>query len=77
MRETLEQLVHTDRPWCQQRAVLALEILNQYETDQISQEEMMELMQDLVRSDKLDAEADDLELKTHLVMAIYGAAQLI
>lgn len=77
MRSTLEQLVQTDRPWCQQRAVMALEILNQYEAGQLAQEEFMELMQDLVRSDRLDAEADDLELKTHLIMAVYGAAQLV
>ena len=77
MREQLERLVHTDKPWCQQRAVMALEMLNQYEQGQLSQSEFAELMQDLVRSDRLDAEADDLELKTHLVMAVYGAAQLV
>ena len=76
MREQLEQLVHTDRAWCQ-RAVMALEMLTQYEQGQLSQSEFAELMQDLVRSDRLDAEADDLELKTHLVMAVYGAAQLV
>lgn len=77
MREQLEQLVHTDKPWCQQRAVMALEMLTQYEQGQITREEFAELMQDLVRSDRLDAEADDLELKTFLVMAVYGAAQLV
>ncbi len=77
MREQLEQLVHTEKPWCQQRAVMALEMLNQYEQGQITREEFAELMQDLVRSDRLDAEADDLELKTFLVMAVYGAAQLV
>ena len=77
MREILEQLVHTEKPWCQQRAVMALEMLTQYEQGQITREEFAELLQDLVRSDRLDAEADDLELKTHLVMAVYGAAQLV
>ncbi len=77
MREQLEQLVHTDRAWCQQRAVMALEMLTQYEQGEITQEEFAELMQDLVRADRLDQEADDLELKTHLVMAVYGAAQLV
>ncbi len=77
MREQLEQLVHTDKPCCQQRAVMALEMLSQYEQGQLTQSEFAELMQDLVRSDRLDQEADDLELKTHLVMAVYGAAQLV
>jgi hypothetical protein len=33
-------------------------------------------MADLVRMDKLDEEADDLETKTMLVTAIYAVAQL-
>jgi hypothetical protein len=33
-------------------------------------------MRDLVRMDRLDAEADDLELKTALVTAVYAVAQI-
>jgi hypothetical protein len=77
MRETLEQLLHTEKPWCQERAALALSILDQYDEGAISDIEMMSLMEDLVRSDRLDSEADDLELKTHLIMAVYAAGKLI
>jgi hypothetical protein len=33
-------------------------------------------MRDLVRMDRLDSEADDIELKTALVTAVYAVAQL-
>jgi hypothetical protein len=35
------------------------------------------MMQDLVRMDQLDAEADDIELKTMLVSAVYAVAQVV
>jgi hypothetical protein len=42
----------------------------------LSASEYQELMRDLVRMDRLDEEASDIELKTMLVMAVYGVAQL-
>ena len=76
-RNVLEMLCGSDRPWAQQRAQMALAILEQYQGGGLDQSEYMELMQDLVRSDRLDEEADDLETKAALVTAIYGCAQLI
>jgi len=34
-------------------------------------------MQDLVRMDALDAEAQDIELKTALVTAVYAVAKVV
>ena len=74
---TLELLSQCGRPWAEQRAQMALAILQQYQGGGLDQSEYMELMQDLVRSDRLDAEADDLETKAALVTAVYACAQLI
>lgn len=63
--------------WARVRAERALEIIAARQREEISDSEMAELMEDLVRSDRLDAEADNIEIKTALVMAVYGAANLV
>jgi hypothetical protein len=73
----LDQLLHSDKPWVQQRAQMALEIVNQRQTGQISGDEARELLADLVRTDVLEAEADDLQMKTMLVSSIYAIAQIM
>ena len=76
MIEQLRALAGSGRPWAAQRAQYALMITEQYQGGGLSAGEYKELMQDLVRMDKLDAEADDLETKTMLVNAIYAVAQV-
>lgn len=77
MIETLQALACSDKGWAARRAHLALEIINEHQAGGISDEEFAELMQDLVRADRLDEEADDLETKTMLVTAVYACAQII
>jgi hypothetical protein len=52
-------------------------ITEQYQGGGLDTGEYQELMRDLVRMDRLDAEADDLELKTALVTAVYAVAQIV
>jgi hypothetical protein len=73
----LDQLLHSDKPWVQQRAQMALQIVNQRQLGQISGDEARELLEDLVRTDVLEAEADDLEMKTFLVSSIFAIAQIM
>jgi hypothetical protein len=56
---------------------VALQICEARQQGQIGDDEFKELMLDLVRTDKLDEEADDINLKTMLVTAIYGIAQVV
>ncbi len=51
-------------------------ITEQYQAGGITQSEYHELLKDVLRTDRLDSEADDLELKTALVTAIYAVAQV-
>jgi hypothetical protein len=74
--DSLRAIAGCGRPWAAERAEFAIMITEQYQAGGISQSEYQELMQDLVRSDRLDAEADDLELKTALFTAVYAVAQL-
>ena len=73
----LDQLLYSPRPWAKQRAEMALQIMNARQRGEISQDEARELLEDLVRTDKLDAEADDLETKTLLVNCVYMMAQVV
>ena len=73
---TLEQIAQSGQPWAAQRAEYALQMTQAVNQGELSASEYQELMRDLVRMDRLDSEADDLELKTALVTAVYAVAQL-
>jgi len=74
--ETLQQIAQSGQPWAAQRAQYALEMTAAVNRGELTASEYQELMRDLVRMDRLDEEASDIELKTMLVMAVYGVAQL-
>ena len=76
MLNELRAIAGCDRGWAAQRAEMAVAITEQFQGGGLDAGEYQELMADLVRTDRLDAEADDLELKTALVTAIYAVAQL-
>ena len=68
---------NSGRGWAAERAQMALQIAQALEQKQIDPSEAKELLEDLVRTDKLDAEADDIALKTLLVTGIYAVIQVI
>jgi hypothetical protein len=76
MIEQLQVLTQCGRPWASERAAVALQIFEARQQGQIGEDEFKELMLDLVRTDKLEEEADDINLKTMLVSAIYAVAQV-
>jgi polyhydroxyalkanoate synthesis regulator phasin len=73
----LDQLLHSDKEWVRVRAETALQIVNQRQTGQITADEARELLEDLVRTDQLEAEADDMAMKTMLVNVIYGISLVV
>lgn len=76
-KEALQELAESDKGWASERAQIALDMTAQLEAGELDESEYKELMRDLVRTDELDAEADDLEMKTMLVTAVYGVAQIV
>lgn len=76
MIEQLQWLSTCGRPWAEQRAQFALQITESFHKREISESEYKELMQDLIRSDRLDEEADDLEIKNYLVSCVMIGAKL-
>lgn len=77
MVEQLQALAACGRPWAESRAQIALQITEQHMAGQLSDEEYAELMMDVVRSDQLDAEADDLDTKSALVTTCMILAKVI
>ena len=75
--QVLRELASTGRPWVAERAMYAMQITEAVHAGDITVDEYQELMQDLVRMDRLDAEADDMEMKAALVSAVYVVANLV
>ena len=76
MIDQLQFLSSCGRPWAEQRAQMALEITGALQREEISQSEYQALMADLIQSDKLNAEADDMDVKNLLVSCIMIGAKL-
>ena len=74
--EQLQALLASDKPWAQERAQLAIDLLTQFQTGEISGDEYKELLEDIIRTDVLDSEADDLETKTALVEGVNAIMML-
>jgi len=76
MREQLEQIIASGKPWAVERAQMALAMTEALERGELGQAEYQELMQDLIRSDVLNAQADDQDLKNLLVSCVMIGARL-
>jgi hypothetical protein len=76
MREQLQQIIASGKPWAAERATMALAMTEALERGELGQAEYQELMQDLIRSDVLNAQADDQDLKNLLVSCVMIGARL-
>lgn len=75
--EELQSLLGCGRPWAEQRAAIALDLEEQYRAGELHPDEYRELLEDLIRTDVLDSEADDLQTKQILVYGITQALSYI
>ncbi len=75
--QALYEIAGSDKGWAAQRAAMVIAITEQLQAGALSREEALELMEDLVRMDQLDAEADDIELKAALISAVVAVSKLV
>ena len=75
--DELKGLRGCGKSWAEERAQMALQFADQYKAGELNQDEYQELMQDLIRTDRLDAEADDMAVKNALVAAVKGLMKII
>ena len=72
MSAELKSLVGCGKSWADERAQIALDLADQHAKGELSSDEFKELLQDLIRTDILEGESDDMAIKTALVGAIRG-----
>ena len=75
--DELKSLVGCGKSWAEERAQMAIEFSEQFEAGDLSADEYKELMEDLIRTDVLDEEADDMAVKTALVGAVKGVMAVV
>jgi hypothetical protein len=76
MIDELQFLSTCGKPWAEQRAQMALEITMAYQTGDLEHSEYQALMADLINSDRLNEEADDMDIKNMLVTCVMIGARL-
>lgn len=74
MSNVLHEVINSGQPWAAERAAMALQVAEALQTTQISQEEARAILEDLVNTEKLEAEGADLQLRAALV---FGVTQII
>jgi len=75
--EQLEEIISSEKKWARERAEVAKAIHQQYEKGNLSDSEYKELLEDIIRTDRLDQDADDIELRNNLVSGINGLVKII
>lgn len=74
MSNVLHEVINSGQPWAAERAQYALQIAEALQNNQISQDEARALLEDLIATEKLEAEGADLQLRAALV---FGVTQVL
>jgi polyhydroxyalkanoate synthesis regulator phasin len=74
MSNVLHDCINSGQPWAAERAQMALQIAEALQTGQIQPDEAKALLEDLINTEKLQAEGADLQLRAALV---FGVTQVL
>ena len=74
MSNVLHEVINSGQPWAAERANYALQVAEALQTNQISQDEARAILNDLIATEKLEAEGADLQLRAALV---FGVTQVL
>jgi hypothetical protein len=74
MSNVLHEVINSGQPWAAERAQMALQIAEALQNNQISQDEARAVLEDLVNTEKLEADGADLQLRAALV---FGVTQVL
>jgi len=66
----LKNLLSCGIPWIEERAAIALDLQDRHARGDITDDEYNELLQDLIRTDELNKESDDINLKSAVIAAV-------
>ena len=71
----LNELVGCGHSWAEERAQMALSIVEQRKSGMITPDEAKELLGDLIAVDKLEEVADNIQIKSALISAVAMAVK--
>lgn len=74
MSNVLHEVINSGQPWAAERAQYALQIAEALQNGQVSQDEARAILNDLIATEKLEADGADLQLRAALV---FGVTQII
>ena len=74
MSNVLHEVINSGQHWAAERAQYALQIAEALQNGQVSQDEARALLEDLIATEKLEAEGADLQLRAALV---FGVTQVL
>jgi polyhydroxyalkanoate synthesis regulator phasin len=74
MSNVLHEVINSGQPWAAERAQMALQIAEALQTGQIQPDEARALLEDLVNTEKLEADGADIQLRAALV---FGVTQVL
>jgi hypothetical protein len=75
--EELQTLTQNELPWVSQRASMAIHLQESYDQGNITAAECRRLLHSLISIDALNAEADNEEIKSDLIGAVYKVIEVI
>ena len=75
--DELRSIAGSGKSWAEERALMAMSFADQHAKGELSTDEYKEILEDLIRSDRLDEEADDMAVKMALVGAVKGLLLVI
>jgi polyhydroxyalkanoate synthesis regulator phasin len=74
MSNVLHEVINSGQPWAAERAQYALQVAEALQNGGVSQDEARALLEDLINTEKLEAEGADLQLRAALV---FGVTQVL
>jgi sulfur relay (sulfurtransferase) complex TusBCD TusD component (DsrE family) len=74
MSNVLHEVINSGQPWAAERAQMALQIAEALQNKQIHPDEAKALLEDLVNTEKLEADGADIQLRAALV---FGVTQVL
>jgi len=73
----LVEVMNSGQPWAAERAQMALQVAEALQNGQIHPDEARAILEDLVNTEKLEAEGADLQLRAALVFGVTQVLSMI
>ena len=77
MSNVLHEVINSGQPWATERAQMALQVAEALQNGQIHPDEARAILEDLINTERLEAEGADLQLRAALVFGVTQVLSMI